>query len=265
VTEIAELYGDALFAHDHDLEAVRLDAMTRMHDPVTQARLSAIARPGMRCLDVGAGLGRISGWLAEQVAPGEVTALDKDVRLLNALPDVFPTVQVVAADISDKSLDFGVFDLVYSRMLLMHLRNRVEIFGKLAGWVAPGGWMVLADAVAPTMISPPEGAFRQLMERHWYTLEKSIGTDKTWAWQYPELLKDAGFTDIGIEVYQPPITISSPAGRFWALNFGHLRDRLLSDGLIDEDLFEAAVNEMNEPGFAELSMGLVTVWARKPR
>jgi SAM-dependent methyltransferase len=264
VTEIAELYGDALFAHDHDLEAVRLDAMTRMHDPATQARLSAIARPGMRCLDAGAGLGRVSGWLAEQVAPGEVTALDKDVRLLNALPDVYPGVQVIGADISDKSLDLGMFDLVHARMLLMHLRNRVDVFRKLTEWVAPGGWLVLADAVEPTMISPPENPFRQLMERHWATLEKSIGTDKTWAWQYPELLRAAGFVDIGVEVYQPPITISSAAGRFWALNFGHLRDRILEDGLVDEELFEAAVNVMNEPGFTELSMGLVTAWARKP-
>jgi SAM-dependent methyltransferase len=264
VTEIAELYGDALFAHDHDLEAVRLDAMTRMHDPATQARLSAIVRPGMRCVDVGAGLGRTSGWLAERAAPGQVTALDKDVRLLNALPDVFPSVQVVAADISDSSLELGPFDLVHCRLVLMHLRNRVDVLQKLADWVAPGGWLVLGDAVHGAMINPPEHPFRQLMERHWHTLEKSIGTDNQWAWQYPELLRKAGFVDIGIEVYQPPITVNSAAGRFWALNFGHLRDRILADGQVDEDLFEAAVGEMNEPGFTELSMGLVTAWARKP-
>jgi SAM-dependent methyltransferase len=264
VTEIAELYGDALFAHDHDLEAVRLDAMARMHDPATRARLSAITRPGMRCLDVGAGLGRVSGWLAEQVAPGEVTALDKDVRLLNALPDVFPTVQVVAADISDKILELGEFDLVHSRMLLMHLRNRVEIFQKLAGWVKPGGWLVLADGVQSTMVGAPDDPFRRLMELHWATLEKSIGTDMTWALRYPQLLRDAGFTDIGIEMYQPSITTESAAGRYWALNFGHLRDRILADGLVDEDLFEAAVGVMNEPSFTELGMGLVTAWGRKP-
>ena len=264
MTEIAELYGDALFAHDHDLEAVRLDAMARMHDPATRARLSAIVRPGMRCLDVGAGLGRISGWLAEHAAPGEVTALDKDIHLLNALPDVFPTVQVIAADITDESLDFGKFDLVHSRMLLMHLRERVEIFTKLTDWVAPGGWIVLADGVESTMTSAPESPFRKLMERHWRTLERSIGTDRAWALRYPELLREAGFVDIGVEMYQPPITSTSPAGRFWSLNFGHLRDRILADGLIDEELFEAGVNAMHEPGFADLSMGLVTAWARKP-
>ncbi|MEV4319253.1 class I SAM-dependent methyltransferase [Actinocrispum sp. NPDC049592] len=264
MTEIAELYGDALFAHDHDLEAVRLDAMSRMHDPATQARLSAITRPGMRCLDVGAGLGRVSGWLADQVAPGEVTALDKDVRLLNALPDVFPTVQVVAADISDNSLDLGSFDLIHARMVLMHLRNRREVFARLASWLKPGGWLVLADAIQSTMVSPPENAFRRLMELHWATLERSIGTDRTWALNYPDLLRGAGFKDVGVELYHPPVSPDSAAGRFWALNFGHLRERILADGLVDEDLFEQAVGVMNEPDFTELGMGLVTAWGRKP-
>src|SRR5262249_8406868 len=159
----------------------------------------------------------------------------------NALPDVYPSVQVIAADISDKTLDFGTFDLVHCRMVLMHLRNRVEVFQKLARWVKPGGWIVVGDAVEATSVNPPENPFRRLMERPWFTLEKSIGTDKSGAWQYPELLREAGFTDVGVEMYQPPISFNSAAGRFWALNFGHLRDRILSDGLVDEELFEAAV------------------------
>jgi SAM-dependent methyltransferase len=265
VTETAELYGDAVFAHDHDLEAVRLDALARMFDPATRSRLSAIVRPGLRCIDIGAGLGRISGWLAEQAAPGEVIALDRDVRLLGDLPRVFPTVRVLAADITDPALELGTFDVVHSRLLLMHLRDRVEVFHKLASLVRPGGWIVLGEAVkATTMTGAPESPFRRLMDQHWGALENSIGTSSSWGLRYPELLREAGFVDIGVEMHQPAVTPTSAAGQFFQLNFGHLRERIIADGLVDEDTFDAAMKAMREPGFADLGMGLLTAWARKP-
>ncbi|MET0236491.1 MAG: methyltransferase domain-containing protein [Kibdelosporangium sp.] len=265
MTETAELYGDEVFAHDHDLEAVRLDALARAFDPGTRARLSEIVRPGMRCVDIGAGLGRMSGWLAEHAAPGEVIALDRDVQLLGNLPKVFPTVRVVAADITDPELELGTFDLVHSRLLLMHLRDRAEIFRRLTGLVRPGGWLVLGESVkGTTMTGAPDGPFQRLMDRHWAALENSIGSDATWGLRYPDLLREAGFTDIGVEMYQPSMTPSSPAGQFFQHNFDRLRDRILADGLVDEETFEAAMQAMREPGFAELSMGLVTAWARKP-
>ncbi|CAM3623461.1 trans-aconitate 2-methyltransferase [Kibdelosporangium persicum] len=259
---MTELYGETVFGADHDLEARRLDALSRMFDPATRARLVQVVRPEMRCLDVGAGLGRISGWLAEVCA--EVVALDRDTRLLADLHKVFPTVRVVEADITEEQA-LGTFDLVHSRLVLMHLRNRVEVFHRLADFVAPGGWLVLGEAIAaPTMTGPPDSPFRQLMEKHWYSLEKTIGTDGQWGLRYPELLRQAGFVDIGVEMYQPPITGTSAAGQFFQLNFHHLRDRVLADGLVDEPTFEAAVQAMRQPGFSDLGMGLLTAWARKP-
>lgn len=264
MTEIVELYGDAVFAHDHDLEAARLDALARMFDPATRARLSAIVRPGMRCIDIGAGLGRISGWLAEYATPGEVIALDRDVQLLGDLPKVFPTVQVVPADITDPDLGLGTFDVVHSRLLLLHLRERAELLHRFADLVAPGGWIVLGEAVPATTISPPGSPFRRLMETHWDTLERSIGTDRTWGLRYPEVLREAGFVDVNVELYQPSITPASAAGHFFQLSMRRLRDRILADGIIDEDTFEAALHAAQQPGFADLGMGLLTAWARKP-
>ncbi|SMC85640.1 class I SAM-dependent methyltransferase [Kibdelosporangium aridum] len=259
---MTELYGETVFGADHDLEAMRLDALSRMFDPATRARLVQIARPGMRCLDVGAGLGRISGWLAEVCA--QVIAVDRDTRLLADLHKVFPTVQVVEADITE-DLALGTFDIVHSRLVLMHLRDRVDVFHRLADLVSPGGWLVLGEAVeAPALISPPQSPFRQLMEKHWRSLETAIGTDGQWGYRYPDLLREAGFVDIGVEMYQPPITPSSAAGQFFQLGFHHLRDRILADGLVDEATFDEAVKAMREPGFSDLGMGLLTAWARKP-
>ncbi|MCE7006072.1 class I SAM-dependent methyltransferase [Kibdelosporangium philippinense] len=259
---MTELYGETVFGADHDLEAMRLDALSRMFDPVMRARLVQFARPGMRCLDVGAGLGRISGWLAEVCS--EVIAVDRDTRLLADLHKVFPTVRVAEADITE-DLAIGTFDIVHSRLVLMHLRDRTEVFHRLADLVAPGGWLVLGEAVeAPVLISPQASPFRQLMEKHWLTLESSIGTDGQWGYRYPDLLPEAGFVDIGVEMYQAPITSTSAAGQFFQLGFHHLRDRILADGHVDRETFDEAMKAMREPGFSDLSMGLVTAWARKP-
>src|SRR5689334_7209818 len=115
-----------------------------MYDPATFARLAPLVRSGMRCADIGAGLGRVSGFLAEQGC--QVTAVDQDIRLLTHLPKVFPTVHVFEGDIT-QDLNLGTFDLVHSRLLLMHLRDRVDVFHRLTEMVAPGGWLVLGEGV----------------------------------------------------------------------------------------------------------------------
>jgi ubiquinone/menaquinone biosynthesis C-methylase UbiE len=264
VTDVAERYGENLFAHGHEREAIRLDALSRMHDPVTRERLSSLVRHGMRCVDVGAGLGRVASWLAEQVAPGEVIALDRDTRLLETLPRVYPTVQVRTGDVTDPGLDLGEFDLVHSRMVLMHLRERAEVLGRLASWLKPGGWLVLSDTIKANMLSEPENPLRQLMDAHWPALGETIGTDWTWGLRLPRLMRQAGLTDVGVEIYYPPITSTSPARRFWELNFERLRGRVLDLGLVDEETFDAAMVTLGDPGFADVSMGLVTAWGRRP-
>ncbi|ALG13595.1 hypothetical protein AOZ06_48075 [Kibdelosporangium phytohabitans] len=242
---------------------MRLDALSRMFDPATRSRLAQLARPGMRCLDVGAGLGRISGWLAEVCA--EVIALDVDTRLLTNLPKVFPTVRVVEADVTG-DLGLGTFDLVHCRLVLMHLRNREEVLRRLVDLVAPGGWLVLGEAFeAPVVTGPPDSPFCRMMDKHWRGLERSIGTDGKWGLRYPELLRQAGLVDVGVEMYQPSVTSTSAAGEFFQLNFQHLRGRVVADGLLDDETVDAALEAMRSPDFSELGMGLLTAWAHKPR
>ena len=56
-------------------------------DDPTLAALRAMARPGQRWLDVGAGAGRYALPLALAVAPGEVTAVEVSAGMLSALRD----------------------------------------------------------------------------------------------------------------------------------------------------------------------------------
>ncbi|MFJ3728836.1 class I SAM-dependent methyltransferase [Streptomyces sp. NPDC090045] len=84
------------------------------------------------CLDVGAGTGRLSGWLASVAASaGQVTAVDRDARFLGHLSD--RGARVIEADITDPAFHPGRFDLVHARFVLMHLRSTHRADGRHAG------------------------------------------------------------------------------------------------------------------------------------
>jgi len=74
-------------------EDERLDLLEQLFDPGSRRRLE-MARPGWRCLVVGAGCGSMAAWLAQRVGPaGQVVATDIDCRYLDRLD--LPNLQVV--------------------------------------------------------------------------------------------------------------------------------------------------------------------------
>src|SRR6516164_2243475 len=83
-------------------EDERLDLLEQLFDPGSRRRLER-ARPGWRCLMVGAGRGSMAVWLAERVGPaGQVVATDIDCRYLDRLD--LPNLQVVRHNIVEDPL-----------------------------------------------------------------------------------------------------------------------------------------------------------------
>src|ERR1043165_6096275 len=80
---------------DERTERERLAAIQAYQDPPTIAHLTAAGvSAGWRCLDVGAGGGSITRWLAERVGPtGTVLATDIEMDLLSALTLPYVTVR----------------------------------------------------------------------------------------------------------------------------------------------------------------------------
>jgi 2-polyprenyl-3-methyl-5-hydroxy-6-metoxy-1,4-benzoquinol methylase len=129
-------------------EDERLNLLEQIYDPSSRRR-RALAQPGWRCLDVGAGRGSMAVWLAEKVgATGHVVATDVDTRYLSRLE--LPNLEVIEHNILEDPLDAlgpGSFDLVCSRLMLFHLRSRQEqAIRHMAECLRPGGWLVDEDA-----------------------------------------------------------------------------------------------------------------------
>ncbi|MBR7838210.1 class I SAM-dependent methyltransferase [Actinospica durhamensis] len=255
-------YGEDLFDPGHSGEDERIDYGALAYDEVSRARLRALGvGPGWRCLDVGAGTGTISRWLADEVGVDEVLAVDRDPRFVQARPG--GRLRTMTADITDPSLEPGRFDLVHCRFVLMHLPQHAQVLARLAEWVAPGGWLVVGDALDLATADSPHAAYRRTMAAMWQALRARIGTDVTWVTRYPRLLHDLGLAEVGAEVLLPPLTVDAPITAFWKTTWLSMREALLAGGDLEPGELEQALDYLASPALADLSPGMITAWGRR--
>ncbi|MFG3280422.1 class I SAM-dependent methyltransferase [Streptomyces sp. NPDC048111] len=255
-------YGTGLFTPDATGEDERIDYGALAYDAVTRARLAALgAGPGWRCLDVGAGTGTISRWLADEAGVDEVLALDRDPRFVRADPG--GRVRTMTADITDATLAPGRFDLVHCRFVLMHLPEHAQVLQRLAEWVVPGGWLVVGDAIDLTTAQSPSSAYQRVMTAMWLALRERIGTDISWVPRYPQLLHDLGLLHVGAEIVVPPLTVDAPITAFWKHTWSGMRDALEAGPFLRPGELDDALAELASPSLAALSPGMITSWGRR--
>ncbi|MFE3762503.1 class I SAM-dependent methyltransferase [Streptomyces sp. NPDC059104] len=258
----AERYGDKLFAASHSNESDRLSGLADTFDPASRRNLLALGLDARwSCLDVGAGTGTLSGWLASVASPGQVTAVDRDARFLGHLADRGAT--VIEADITDPAFHPGRFDLVHARFVLMHLRDREEVLRRMVSWLRPGGLLVVSDALAVGGETSPHEAYRRTITGYWHMIAETIGSDRHCAAQYPRAFTELGLRDVGMDTHLPVVGLDAGFDRFLALTLEQARDRMLAAGL-PEAVLDEAVKHLAHPLTRESFFAMATCWGRTP-
>jgi len=256
-------YGERVFRPQDEGEGDRIDLGALAYDDITLARLRELgAGPGRRCLDLGAGTGTVARRLLREAGVAEVVAVDRDVRFLAARPE--PGLTAVAADVTSDGFRPGLFDLVHARFLLMHLPSPERLVRRLAGLLAPGGVLVLGDAVDLTTEGAPATAYTRTVRAMWRGLRETIGTDVSWVPHCPELLRAAGLVSVAAEIHVPPLVPGSPISRFWAQTWDRARPAMVATGLVDEAVIDEAARDLRSGAFAGLSPGMLTAWGSRP-
>lgn len=195
---------------DSDLGSEQRDPLAALFDPSTIAFLEPIGiHPGWRCLDLGAGNGSISRWLADMVWPdGGVIAADTDTDTIVGRAGM----RVVRCDVDNALPGRGPYDLIYARALLMHLQRREQIFCDLVNALAPGGWLVLAEVGSqpPQMLANTEDEEFCAQVPSPLDSCRDDGVSWDWAYQVEGQMAAAGMTNIAEWEYCPTMTDGAP-------------------------------------------------------
>jgi len=241
----------------------RLVLQQQFTDPATQRRIAALGSMcGWHCLEVGAGAGSIAQWLCNRVGPdGRVLAIDLDTRFLSHLSE--PGLQVRQADIVSEELPVSAFDLIHTRLLLVHLREREAVVRKLMRSLKRGGWLLLEEReLAPIRhaTTPPYAAAWAALE----AVMRAGGIDPSWAHEMPNLLAREGLIDVGAEGEFPLFTGGSPMAKLYRNTGEQMSERLVASGLIDNDHLTCAIQTLLHTTDWLVAPPTFAAWGRRP-
>lgn len=195
---------DYIFDTGSDLGHEHMTYLESVLDAPTIGVLEHIdVQPGQRCLDIGAGGGAITRWLADRVGPtGAVVAVDLDTEHLVARPGI----EIHRHDINDGLPVEGPYDVIHARATLVHLPRRLEIFAFLVDALAPGGWIVLGDPSdypRTALAAPTEEDFdlwSRIQSLSHDVVAPTAGMDLRWASELDRRMAAAGLVNIhGVE------------------------------------------------------------------
>jgi 2-polyprenyl-3-methyl-5-hydroxy-6-metoxy-1,4-benzoquinol methylase len=149
VTSATDEYVLGRSAAEHE----RLRQQARVWEEATAGLLDRIALgSGARCLDVGCGPGETMRLMAERVgSDGRVVGLDTDADLGRTAVDALHAAghrqcSFVEADLERvDTIPDGGYDLVYGRLILLHVADPVAALRRMWQWTAPGGHLVVQD------------------------------------------------------------------------------------------------------------------------
>lgn len=241
--------------------------LAEMLDPITTSRLARLGvGAGWNCLEVGAGAGSVAEWLASRVAPsGQVIATDINPGHLSSGPGL----RVRQHDMVRDPLPESAFDLIYARLVLIHLPQRLAVLDKLVRALRPGGWLQLDEfdiSYGPALLMPDTRA-RELYEGFLAAkirVMDTAGADGAWGQRVPQAMRDAGLADIDTSAELQLWDAGAPGTRLLIHHTHHLREKFLAAGMTDQQLAEVR-QVMTDPAFRAMSCPIYSVQGRRPQ
>lgn len=134
-------------------EYQRLRTQAVAWEPSTIRALESIGlSEGMNCLDAGSGPGEVMRLLGKRVGPtGHVTGVDVDATIgeesLNMLKATVGNQFSFQVLDLETATDFpkALYDLVYARLTIIHMKDPVVALRRLWHVVKPGGFLLIQD------------------------------------------------------------------------------------------------------------------------
>jgi ubiquinone/menaquinone biosynthesis C-methylase UbiE len=256
-------------------ESARLQRQADELAPDSAALLDRVGlRPGQSAIDLGCGPRGILDLLADRVTPGgRIVGLDADpahtAMAAGFVSDRRLTgVEIVTADARHTGLPSATFDLVHARTLLVNLTEPAQVMTEMVRLAKPGGRVAVAEPDTEHVLCyPPLPAFDRVAEIFRAAFRRN-GADPAIGRRVPELFRQAGLTDVGVEsrtqMYPP-----GNSRRTVRLDLVHaMSPQIMEMGLASEeelDELDATIRpHLEDPRTVVMTGLLFLVWGRKP-
>lgn len=254
------------FANEGREAPARFTSLSALYDPGTIRRLEERGvTQGWHCLEIGGGSGTIAKWLADRVAPaGRVLSTDIDTRYLDIVSG--PNLEVRRHDIGSDPLPEAAFDLIHTRLVLMHVVEREAALTRMISSLKPGGWLVMEEYDSYSM--PPDPAVNPgetSLKTHSAMLRllEANGVNRRYGRLLPGLLRSGGLTGIGAEAQIYMWQHGSPGISMMRANFEQLREAMIQNNYISRELYDEDLGRLNDPNFMMPSSILWSAWGQR--
>jgi SAM-dependent methyltransferase len=245
--------------------SARFPALSAAFDAETIRHLEYLGvGPGWHCLEVGGGGGSIAAWLAARVAPtGHVLVTDLDPRFLE--PMNLPHIEVIRHDISRDPLPEAAFDLIHSRLVLVHVPEREKTLARMVSALKPGGWLI--DEEFDTSVSPdPAASPGEVLSKTHVAMTQIMedrGVDRRFGRRLFGLLRTLGLVSVAAEGRTFMWSAGSPGPSLMRANYEQLRSAMTGAGYVTEQEFNQDIARLDDPNFLMPSPILWSAWGRR--
>jgi trans-aconitate methyltransferase len=256
----------------------RLRAQARAWEPATGRLLDQVElAPATRCLDAGCGAGETMRLMAQRVGPaGEIVGIDVDAEIgaqaeqnLHASGHRQCTFAVVDLTTED-GIPGAPFDLVYARLLLLHLDDPIAVLRRLWAAVARGGHLIIQEYDTRTIDVVPRLETVAEFRRVFTETATAASRNPHLGHHLPLLLEDSGVgapdgTDVA-GLLSPLSSLGRElAGVYRAMLPTAVSFGVTTEACADHWLDQLARDIVEHPNYAALWPLLVGVWKSKAR
>ena len=219
---------------------------------------------GWSCVDLGGGTGSVARWLADKVGTtGHVQLIDIDTSL-SGESDSF---EVVKRDVRELQLHKNSFNLIHTRLLLTHLRERKDLLDRLYTWLKPGGYLVIEEmdfaTGFPLEEETQDGQVVAKLAKALKTAFVSYGIDIYFGRRVPLLLQDLGMKEIRSEGFVPIGNGGTALSNFQRGSMRHLLPMVSKLGLVSPEEIEKYIELRKDPRHWVADFSLISTIGQK--
>lgn len=249
----------------------RLRLLHEVYGPGTEALFHRVGlRNGQRVVEIGCGSGNIACWVAEQIAPGgsvvgiDISGDQIEQARQQALRRNLRNIEFQVADAYSPRLPEGSFDVVYCRLVLMHLTRPAAGLAAMRALVRPGGMVVCEEMdLGCWLCDPPATAMTRFFALN-SALGEKRGENFSLGASLHRLFREAGFArpEVGTNF---ALALRGEQKRLLGMTFAEFAPELVREGLasqeevdrVEAELFALADDETTLFGFPLVAQ----VWA----